>query len=359
MQQQFARHGIEPVQRFTARDGETLKKPDGWSHSAGAYGCLLSHVEVVKDAQRSGASSVLIFEDDAVLDPDFQNKFAGFMQEVPGNWDMLYFGALHKDEPIRISEHVGRITKANSTFAYALKETIFDEFIALNTRAEQVLDMNSYLLQQRFNCYCFLPNLAWVETAYSDVQDRLERHWYLEKSLVLFGSQVDRLLSRTAIIIAHHNAGDSKNLEFLARYYQEYFKPFVDIVIVEANELVNCFNNGIARAGRERDLLILLESNIYLETLDLRANLRMCEQFDAVTGFDEVIDLTAEQATHLRQTGLTRGINITGNPSSKNKSVYFLNRRVLEAAGGWREHDLLQTESVFQSPNHALRLPPD
>jgi glycosyl transferase family 25 len=363
MQQQFAQHGIEPVQRFAACDGETLKKPDGWAHSAGAYGCLLSHVEVVKDAQRSGASSVLIFEDDTVLDPEFQNQFASFMQEVPADWDMLYFGALHKDEPIKISEHVGRITKANSTYAYALKNTVFDEFISLNTRAEQVLDMNSYLLQEQFNCYCFLPNLAWVETAYSDVQDRLERHWYLEKSLVLFGAQVDRLLSKTAIIIAHSDAGDSKNLEFLARYYDDYFKPFIEIVIVEANaasfNLETCFNDGIARASRERELLILLESDIYLETMDLRANLRMCEQFDAVTGFDEVIELTAGQAKHLRETGLTRGINVSRNPLSKNKSIRFLNRRVLEAAGGWREHGPLETESVFQSPNHALRLPSD
>ena len=110
---------------------------------------------------------------------------------MPDDWDMLYFGALHKDEPVKISEHVGRIIKANSTFAYALKHTVFDAFIELNARAEHVLDMNSYLLQERFNCYCFMPNLAWVEAEYSDVQNRLERHWYLEKSLVLFGAEMD------------------------------------------------------------------------------------------------------------------------------------------------------------------------
>ena len=62
--------------------------------------------------------------------------------------------------------------------------------------------MNSYLLQERFSCYCFMPNLVWVESEYSDVQNRLENHWYLEKSLVLFGSHMDQLLSRTDILIA-------------------------------------------------------------------------------------------------------------------------------------------------------------
>src|SRR5215467_16351889 len=149
MQNEFARHGITSVTRFPAIDGNAVEKPVHWTHTAGAYGCLLSHVQVVSEARDSGAKNVLIFEDDAILDPEFENKFARFIKEVPDDWDMLYFGALHKDEPVKISEHVARITKANSTYAYALKRTVFDEFIALNARAEDVLDMNSYRLQQR------------------------------------------------------------------------------------------------------------------------------------------------------------------------------------------------------------------
>lgn len=287
-------------------------------------------MQVISEARDSGAANVLIFEDDAVLDPEFQPKFTRFIKEVPDDWDMLYFGALHKDEPVKISEHVARITKANSTFAYALKSSVFDEFIALNSRAEDVLDMNSYLLQQRFNCYCFMPNLAWVEAEYSDVQNRLERHWYLEKSLVLFGAEMDRLLRQTTIILAQ-----SSNLEFFKRYCEEYFSPFVQIV-----------EQGIARADPQRNLFILLPPDIYIEALDIRANLRMCEEYDAATGFDDVIDLTRDQAELLRKTGITRGIDVTKNAVSKNTAIHFLKR------GGRKDR-------VFHSPNHALRLPPD
>lgn len=335
MQHELARHGLGPVQRFAACDGETITKPAGWTHSDGAYGCLRSHVEVVSEAQRSNAASVLIFEDDTVLDPEFQSKFASFSKEVPDDWDMLYFGALHKDEPAQISKHVGRITKANSTYAYALKNTVFDAFIELNARAEHVLDMNSYLLQERFNCYCFMPNLAWVEAEYSDVQNRVERHWYLEKSLVLFGAQMDQLLSRTTIAI--NDRGDPKNLSFLKRYYEEYFAPLVEIVVNVDN---------VDGATPKRDFVILSESDIYIEALDIRANLRMCEAFDAATGFDHVIDLTHDQAELLRQTSITRGIDITNNRVSKNSSVHFFRRGT-------------NPDRVFQSPNHALRLPRD
>jgi GR25 family glycosyltransferase involved in LPS biosynthesis len=289
-------------------------------------------VQVVSEARGSGAPNVLIFEDDAVLDPEFEKKFARFIKEVPDDWDMLYFGALHKDEPVKISEHVARISKANSTFAYALKRTVFDEFIALNTRAENVLDMNSYLLQQRFNCYCFMPNLAWVEAEYSDVQNRLERHWYLEKSLVLFGAEMDRLLSRTTVLIEQSN-----NAEFLKRYYEEYFSPTAQILVVD---------DLLVRAGSQRDFIILSPRDVYIEPLDIRANLRMCETFDAATGFDKVIDLTRDQAQLLRRTAITRGIDVTKNAVSKNTAIHFLKRDG-------------PAERVFQSPNHALRLPSD
>ncbi len=321
MQRAFAEQEIRDVRRFAAVDGNAALLPHDWIHTPGAYGCLRSHLQVVREARDAGASSVLIFEDDAVFDPQFKDKFAGFIQELPADWDMLFLGALHKDEPIEISEHIARITKANSTFAYAIRNTVFDAFIELNTRAEHVLDMNSYHLQERFNCYCFMPNLVWVESEYSDVQNRLEHHWYLEKSLVLFGSHVDRLLSRTAIVI-------EPNCEFLIGYYREYFPS---VAIVENMEV-------------QKEFFIIIDDNIYLEAMDIRANLLMCEeQYDAATGYSKVIDLTPEQLEHLSRSRITRGIDLSNNPFSKNDQCHFLTRR--------------KATRIFNSPNHALRLP--
>ena len=317
MQRAFAEHDICDVRRFSAVDGNAVPLPHNWIHTPGAYGCLRSHFQVVRSARDAGASSVLIFEDDAVFDPQFKEKFASFVDEVPADWDMLYFGALHKDQPIKVSEHVGRITKANSTFAYAVRNTVFDEFIELNSRAEDVLDMNSYRLQERFNCYCFMPNLVWVESEYSDVQNRLEHHWYLEKSLVIFGSHVDRLLSQTAIVIGETSP--------LVDYYREYFAPL-----------------AVIGENTDKEFRVVIDDDIYVEAMDIRANLLMLQDYDAATGFSKIIDLNAEQTEQLRSTHITRGIDISQNPFSKNSQCHFLTRR--------------RPNKVFQSPNHALRL---
>lgn len=342
MQDKFKQHGIQSVSCFRAIDGETSRIPAGWTGTSGAYGCLLSHLEVVREARRLGLPSVLIFEDDVVFDDQFEKKFGDYFRQLPADWDMLFFGALHKDELIKVSDNVGRITQSNSTYACALKETVYDAFIEVNSKSNEVLDVNSLVLQKQYNCYCFLPHLAWVEAEYSDAQQKLVHHWYLRESLVLFGPQVDRILSETTLVFAHNaeTPRAAENLRCLVEYYDHFFSPYIEMVIVEQG----CFAAGMKQS--DRNYFILSDSNIYLETLDIRANLRMLEQYDRVTGFSHIIDLTPEASERLRATKSIRGLQITGNRSVNNGHYQFLTRRGINN----------QQARVFKSPNAALRL---
>ena len=374
MQNKFEQHGIHSVQRFAAVDGETSTIPANWDSTPGAYGCLLSHLEVVREARRLGLPSVLIFEDDVVFDDEFEKKFGDYIQQLPADWDMLFFGALHKDELIKVSENIGRITQSNSTYACVLRDTVFDAFIELNSKANDVLDVNSLALQKQFNCYCFLPHLAWVEFAHSDAQQKLVHHWYLRESLVLFGLQVDRLLSDTTIIFAYSDRTrwSAENLRCLIEYHDHFFSPHIAMVVVEQGteptldrktlpvncdyvflqdarsfDPQRCFDEGIKHAGAQREYFILSDSDLYLETLDIRANLRMCERYDRVAGFSHIIELSHETSQRLRATKNVRGLEITANGSTNNGHYVFLNRRAIQS-----QQDL----RVFQSPNFALRL---
>ena len=82
---QFAFHQINAVRRFPALDGQTMEVPPGWDGSPGAYGCLQSHLAVVREARRSGLPSILILEDDVVFDCDFNAKFSRYIRQLPGN----------------------------------------------------------------------------------------------------------------------------------------------------------------------------------------------------------------------------------------------------------------------------------
>jgi GR25 family glycosyltransferase involved in LPS biosynthesis len=372
MQEKFYQHGIHSVRRFAAVDGETLEIPAQWPGTPGAYGCLLSHLEVVREARRLALPAILIFEDDVVFDDQFEQTFSDYARQLPADWDMLFFGALHKDELIKVSENIGRITQSNSTYACVLRDTVFDAFIELNSKGDEVLDVNSLVLQQQFNCYCFMPHLAWVEVAYSDAQQKPVDHWYLRESLVLFGPQVDRLLSDTTIVFAYGRHDRPENLKALVEYYDHFFSPYLKMVIVEQGlepvldreawtrncEYVflpddsdfdpqRCFDAGIKHADPNRQYFILSNSDLYPETLDIRANLRMCERYDLVTGCNRIIDLSPEASARLRATKRTGGLNISGNSSRNDGHCRFLTRRALSMT--------LEQLRVFHSPNFALR----
>src|SRR5271155_898312 len=75
MLHQFRLHDIQNVIRHDAVDGRGLTPRAEWKHGAGAYGCLLSHLGIVRKAQESGLPAVLILEDDVVFHDDFQERF--------------------------------------------------------------------------------------------------------------------------------------------------------------------------------------------------------------------------------------------------------------------------------------------
>ena len=118
--------------------------------------------------------------------------------------------------------------------------------------------------------------------------------------------------------------------------------------------------------------MCLSDSDVYLEILHIRANLRMSERYDYVTGFSKIIDLSTEDSLRLRNTKTMQGIDITKNHSLNNERegyCRFLNREAIQIPVGWDEEGSEKAGSllslpdeqqfrVFQSPNHALRLQP-
>jgi GR25 family glycosyltransferase involved in LPS biosynthesis len=395
----LSRHEIRGVRRVSAVDGSRLELPAAWRHSAGAYGCLLSHLQVVRDAQKRGLPSLLILEDDVVFDPSFSEKFPVFVRGLPTDWDMVFFGALHRDDPVPVAENVVRIRQAYSTYAYALRASIFDAFLAANHGSPDQLDVNNGTLQSTHNCYGFFPNLAWVESRYSPVQERMADHWYLRESVVLLGSQMDRILQRTIVIIAHRapngSATQGQNVGFLARFYAE-FLPGIKTCVVEQGgrgtlalsdlpvgcsyvfvrdegpfDRTRCFSAGLEHAPDDCAFVILSDDDIFIDALSVRASLRICERYDSATGFKSCVKLTEPDTESVRRNKFAKGLDLTTYGQTEEAppfANYGLFRRDMFRARGsgpdvilkglTRDTKLDPPHRVFRSPNMALRLYP-
>lgn len=164
---EFKKHSLI-VERVSAIDGN----PDNIKTSIdpGAVGCILSHCKIVKEASESGFRQILIFEDDVVFDEELQEKFEQRYQQVPKDWDILYFGGNHNGIPLEmISENVGVTKKTYTTHAYAVKKSIFSTVINLFPKLIGEADVMYASLQKSFKCYVFMPHLAWQRNGFSDI----------------------------------------------------------------------------------------------------------------------------------------------------------------------------------------------
>ncbi len=116
---------FRPPLRFPAVHGEKVPKPAWWNQPAAAWGCLLSHRQVIQDALQSGLDSILIFEDDAAFAEDFVERTKRYVAALPTDWRWIYLGGEHLEHrvsvPTRINDFVYRPYNVNRTHAYGIR----------------------------------------------------------------------------------------------------------------------------------------------------------------------------------------------------------------------------------------------
>jgi hypothetical protein len=276
-----------------------------------------------------------------------------------------------------------------------MKHTIYDGFIEANRQALRVLDENTRSLQDRFNCYCFMPHLAWVEEDYSDVSEERINLWWLSESLVLFGTEVDQILEKTVAVISYCLRSEAafKNLNFIVEYFSEKL-PSLALLIVEQGEEpsldlnilpAHChleflkdpgyckrgraFKLGYQMFERSKDFFLFLDSDVFLTREDVIANLLKCRENDFASSFSEICDLN--EADTLKILNNDTRWDYAGNYPRRKKtdvcesSCIFTNRG-LRLIGGRGETDdreasltskrVRQFLRVYESPNAARRL---
>jgi glycosyl transferase, family 25 len=394
MKERLSKHNVEGVVRFSAVDGERLSLPPDWQASAGAYGCLQTNLAIIKEAAERRWPQVLIIEDDVVFDDNLGTKFPEFIAQLPANWDMLFFGCMHRREPVPVSENVLKLNYSTSTYAYAVRDTAYSAFIELQSAGRHPVDVNNRLLQERLNCYSFFPNLAWVESGYSDTHGRPVNPWWLQESLSLVGREMDLIQGRTLLVIPHRDrtAGRRgvRNLNFVVNRYGRLLKG-VAIAVVEQDVDLSlreqpeycwdyipirdggplnkglCFNEAVRQLGADKDFYVFADRDI-LVGWEIKANLRKCMQYDFVSSFEHLIDLTEEDTARIVNLEQIDGSAYTARARSEICAEFCtVTRTGFERVGGWDESAESETDdiqsqkvrnllSIFESPGLAYRL---
>ena len=172
--QQFSKNQLE-VKRYEAIDGKKINPVNGLK--PGQLGCIMSHLNILKECQENNVENVLITEDDVEFCDDLNSKFFEYEKELP-EWDILYLGANHalcnpyeRNPPIKVTDHVYKVLHAYSTHAYAVNKSCYNVLIDHISLMNDPLDVMYSQLQKYLKVYVFRPHLAWQTNGYSDIME--------------------------------------------------------------------------------------------------------------------------------------------------------------------------------------------
>jgi GR25 family glycosyltransferase involved in LPS biosynthesis len=173
--------------RFEATDGKSI---DNISHlpkgKINDIGCTTSHLRVIEYCKSKNLKNALILEDDFEFIEDFFEKYPVFYEQLPDDWDWLYFSGSHLENPSKLSENVYKVSRTLTLHAYAIKENMYDILIdTIKTSLDESYDSSDLSLsgiQKNYNCYIFLPHLIYQRNGYSDIQEKEVFYIHLKKT---------------------------------------------------------------------------------------------------------------------------------------------------------------------------------
>lgn len=184
-EKEFEKHGLN-IERFSAVDGSTVEIVNS-SLNDGQTGCALSHLEILEISKCKGYNNCLILEDDVQFDDELNKILPNIMNQVPDDWDILYFGGNHSANNIwnpqsklkKVTENIFRVTNCYTTHSYAVKKTVYDKIIS-SFDGTVPIDVCLSEVQKNTNSYIIRPHLAWQRPSFSDVQGKFETYDFLK-----------------------------------------------------------------------------------------------------------------------------------------------------------------------------------
>lgn len=182
--EEFKKAGIRDVWFFEAVDGSKLVLPElsvkpKENHSYGQLGCMLSHLEVMKQARAKGEKIICVFEDDLIVCNDFQKRIS-YIEGLRGfSFDMLLLGGFIDNPKNKMStmlNHIFHIKKMNGTYGYIINDKAMDFYIRNATYNYGSDEFFTTFIYPKFACFAFLPFLVAPRPCVSEISGAFCEH---------------------------------------------------------------------------------------------------------------------------------------------------------------------------------------
>jgi GR25 family glycosyltransferase involved in LPS biosynthesis len=216
----FKKNGID-VERFSAIDGQHIHdlefsdtglsedqcSNEGLIENKNSLACLLSHLEIIKNAKENGYARILIFEDDVIFSKSFKEDISNIESY---DWKLLYLGASQFNwENIEISNNHYKCRKTLGTFAYAIDSSIYDDIIDGLEKREKSIDNMLSDIQRKYKKSSFVvyPNIVISDVSDSDIRKSKDKIDYA-KAVRWDLNMFPKKLKNISIVIPCYNQSE-------------------------------------------------------------------------------------------------------------------------------------------------------
>jgi len=152
---------------------------DDTKYRIGSLGCMLSHIEILKECIKKDYTNVLILEDDCeFLIPEgisFENILTLLKPQIDHlQFGILYLAGNHNGSNLtKISDNIFKVNGSLTTGSYIINKSVMKYIVDNIQGFEREVDIYyGNIIQPMFPCYCIMPHLTKQATGYSDIVQR-------------------------------------------------------------------------------------------------------------------------------------------------------------------------------------------
>lgn len=151
----------------------------------GMFGLIKTYLNIYEEWKNNKTGTITIIEDDCIFVEDFNEKSNKFYQNVPEDWEMLYFGGNHNKQmgetTKKINENCIKLSYSFTAHCVILKDHVFEHLISEIKNFTIENDVVLANFQKIYNAYCSPEILATQIPNFSNIENRYVNYEHMIK----------------------------------------------------------------------------------------------------------------------------------------------------------------------------------
>ena len=234
------------------RDHGILNKKKAWVHwcnfgkkelrscnhdnqivNKGQLGCLISHLEILKDAKKNNYKNILILEDDIIISKYYKSQLCFLNDYIRKQYDVIYLGASqHCWKNIDIKDNYYLTKNTTGGFAYIVNNTFYTEMITGLKQLNQPADVFLTTIQKKKEIIALYPNMFYVNLEHSNISMKRNNSEWFSKFRWDDNVKIKSACGENKVLVVLPTLNRSQNIENVINMFKNQTYDTFDLYII-------------------------------------------------------------------------------------------------------------------------------